>query len=512
MITRRRSRAPKLLASVLTVAALALAACGGGGSGSSSEAGVLNYGYDWGLSSFDPHKSGRSLDNPWLFPVYDRLVHQLPSGEASPGLATDWEFNATGDELTFTLREGVTFHDGEPFDGAAVKANLERAKGEGSTVAADLTTVEAVEVVDDLTVRLDLTGPNASLVLTLSERSGMMISPAAFDNPDLGRNPVGAGMFTVTEYNVGSSAVYEPYADYWDPDAVKLEKLEIFEMADASTRRNALQSGQLNWAKIATTDVAAFDGADNFDVEFFDSLSYINLAMNRSREFFADERVRQAMNYAVDREAILETVYGGYGAVAVQPFPEGYFATDEDAADLYKHDPARAIELLEEAGYPDGFEIEHIVPSTGEGPRIAEILQAQLAEVGITMTITTIDPTQASDLWGVQLLGDTLQGTWGGRPDPSVTLFAQYMPDGFFNVGSQVDQPLIDLYEQTLSTLDPDARAEVLKEASARVADAGLDVVLLFPSTPNVISKDVSGAEAYTTGHQDFRGVSVGAE
>lgn len=219
----------KRVCSVLVSLAVMAAACGSDdatddGAGStatgpaSTEAvepaagGVLRFGYDIALSRFDPHRSTLSQDGVTLFPTYDRLVHQDPDGNPVPGLATEWEFSDDGLALTFSLREGVTFHDGAVFDAAAVKANIERAQTvEGGSHIGDLAVITSIGVLDELEVRFLLDGAAPQLPLVLSDRAGAMVSPAAFDNGDLDVAPVGAGMYRVTEYVAGDRVVYERY-------------------------------------------------------------------------------------------------------------------------------------------------------------------------------------------------------------------------------------------------------------------------------------------------------------
>src|SRR5690606_5663474 len=151
-----------------------------------------------------------------------------PDVEPIPGLAESWEFAEDGSYLDLFLREGVVFQDGEAFDAEAVKASLERGKTlEGSTVAGDLAVVEEIEVVDPMTVRLHLSGPAPSLPMILSAQPGMIISPAALDDPALDQNPVGAGMYRVTSYEAGVSLVAEAWDEYWDQDAQLLGGIEI---------------------------------------------------------------------------------------------------------------------------------------------------------------------------------------------------------------------------------------------------------------------------------------------
>ena len=474
-----------------------------------SEGGTFRGAYYVGVSRFDPHKATSSFDNTLLFITYDRLVHQAPDASAVPGLAESWDFSEDGSSLTFRLRDGVTFHDGEPFDAEAVKANIERAQTvEGSAVVSELSVIESVEVVDDLTVRFALGGPAASLPLILSDRAGAMVSPAAFDNPDLDTAPVGAGMFTVSNYDEGASVTYQAYPDYWDPDAVNVDTIEMQIQADSSTRLNAARTGQIDWTFIDQNQVADAE-AGGLTLLPTLTLSSQHLQLNRSRDVFADARVRQAVNHAIDRESIVEALLFGQGQASWQIFPDGYFANSPDAA-TYPYDPDRARELLAEAGYPDGFSFELITSAIPARVQVAEAIQGQLAQVGITMNISQVPGAQIADVFYAQEQYDAMWASWGGRPDPSQTLALLYGADGFANPGDQTTPEMEEAIAATLQVGSDDERTEALRAAVDIAQEEALDVVLFYESIAFVYDADrVSGLEQWFSAKPEFRGISV---
>ena len=474
-----------------------------------AEGGTFRGAYYVGVSRFDPHKATSSFDNTLLFITYDRLVHQAPDASAVPGLAESWEFSEDGSSITFSLRDGVTFHDGEVFDAEAVKANIERGQTvEGSAVVSELSVIESVEVVDDLTVRFDLSGPAASLPLILSDRPGAMVSPAAFDNPDLDTAPVGAGMFTVSNYDEGASVTYQAYPDYWDPEAVNVDTIEMQIQADSSTRLNAARTGQIDWTFVDQNQVADAEAAGLTLLPTL-TLSSQHLQLNRSREFFADARVRQAVNHAIDRESIVEALLFGQGEASWQIFPDGYFANSPDAA-TYPYDPDRARELLEEAGYADGFSFEVITSAIPARVQVAEAIQGQLAQVGITMSISQVPGAQIADVFYAQEQYDAMWASWGGRPDPSQTLALLYGADGFANPGDQTTPEMEEAIAATLQVGTEEERTESLQAAVDVAQEEALDVVLFYESIAFVYDADrVSGLEQWFSAKPEFRGVSV---
>ena len=463
------------------------------------------------LSRWDPHRSVQSHDLDVLATVYDRLVHLEPDGTFVPGLATEWAFSDDGLTLTLNLREGVEFHDGSAFDAEVVKANLERAKTvEGSTAVGSLASIDTVEVVDPLTVALHLSRPDAGLVGILSDRPGMMISPEGLTADDLDAVPAGSGMYEVTDYRPNDRIVLERFDGYWDPDAAGVRRLTMLTMQDEQARLNALQTGELDITTVSPATIDAADALDGFTVHPQSGLTFRFLQLNRARSEFGDVRVRQAMNFAIDRQAIADGLFFGYAVPTVQPFPEGYWAHSPEAEDAYPHDPDEARDLLAEAGLPDGFEFELIIPSgAAEVTTLAEAVQEQLAEVGITMKLRPVEGAQLAEIFYARAEGDALMSEWGGRHDPSTTVGLRYTSDGFSNPGRHTTDELMELYDESLATSDQAEREPILQQISDEVVDQVLDIPLVFQEVGWVTRDDVVGFEPNMLGRVEFRGVGV---
>ena len=474
-------------------------------------AGVLRFGHYYELSRFDPHRAANAGDALALFLTYDRLVHLSPDSEPIPGLAESWEYSDDGMTLTFHLRDGVTFHDGTPFDAEAVKANLERAQTvEGSVVAGDLAIIESVEVVDPATVQLNLASPTASLLGILSDRAGAMISPAAFENPDLDTAPVGAGMYTVAEYRPGDRIIYERYADYWDPDAQGAQEIDFVLMADSTTRLNALRSGELDSAVLDPAQIQEAE-LDGLTLDSRSTVQYQQMYMNRAVAPFDDPDVRRALNYAIDRQGIVDAVDFGYGEANSQIFPKGYWAYDEETgSDYYTYDLDKAKELLEQAGYGDGFAFDMLLPIPGTPAQIAEILQASFAQLGITMNIVETPAQEVADRYFVRQDVPTLLGVWTGRADPSMTTGLRWTSTGFANPGGGSSPEIEELHRTALETIDPDARADAMHELVAAGTAEALDLVIYNPVI-TVASTDAVAVppSILLNGKLEFRGAGM---
>ena len=345
------------------------------------------------LITLDPHsQSGAGAS--WLTPVYETLFRIVAGtgGAVEPLLATG--FTQEGLTVTITLRDDVTFTDGEPFNAAAVKANLDRGKAIG--IKAELAVIDTVEVVDEFTVVVNLAQPAPGFIGDLAEVAGMMISPAAMDDPAIDRNPVGTGpwVYNTAESREGDVHVYTLNDNYWDPSAQGVERLEIYDMPDIQARLNALRTGQL--------DIVGLDWPSAAEVQADPSLGLITLGSNLVFGIFildrngtvvpafTDPGVREAMSISIDRDAWSQVIDFGFGVPNVQPVPKGHWAHNDAIDETIEFNPDRARQLLADAGYADG--ISFTMPIVGFFARHAEVLSEFWRDVGIDMTIEVVEP------------------------------------------------------------------------------------------------------------------------
>ena len=327
--------------------------------------------------------------------VYDTLILREPDGELSPMLATEWNYNDDRTVLTVDLRTDVSFSDGEPFDAEAVVANLEHFKAGNGRQAVQLTQFESATAVDEDTVEINLAQPDPAMEYYLSQAAGLMASPAAIEAGTLETDPIGTGPYLYDKANSvrDSQSLFTAKEDYWNPDLQKLDEVELRILVDISARVNAIISGQVDWT---TLEAKSADQAEDAGLEiipdyqvdwtgmtFLDRDGVINPAL-------ADERVRQAINYAVDRDTLLEQLQLGRGTATSQVFGPDSGAFVDDLEEYYTYDPEKAKELMEEAGYEDGFELKlPVIPAFAT--QITALAQ-QLGEIGITVTQETVPP------------------------------------------------------------------------------------------------------------------------
>jgi peptide/nickel transport system substrate-binding protein len=493
-----------------TTAGSGSAATGGSAAAATDPNGVLRIA-TFAITPWDPAKTATGYSITTLGLVFDRLVHNAPDGSLVPGLATKWEYSADGLTLTFTLRDGVKFQDGTPFDAAAVKANIDRTMTvDGSTQKPDLSRITQVVVVDPHTVQFQLASADATLPAVMSGPAGAMMSPASFADPAVDQHPVGAGMFKLVDYKPGASFAVERWDGYWDPAAVKLKRIEFVSLPDAAARINALKTGQVDIAPVEPTNVPDVQKADGVKVRLNKTLRYVYLAMNLADKPLDELKVRQAISYAIDRKALLDGLYGGYGTVAEQPWPKGYFPHVDGLDDTYPHDVAKAKQLLSEAGHADGFSADIIaVPSPAVYAQLGEAVQAQLADIGIKLTVKITEPAELGPAMYVNKTAAFALLYTNGSIDPANTVGTRYISTGFFNAGKYSTPKMEDLYKQAIATTDNDARTKVMQDVSREVVAQVLDMPLFTAQEPEGINDRVVGYQSWFTGRPEFRGVGV---
>ncbi|WP_448628212.1 ABC transporter substrate-binding protein [Geodermatophilus sp. URMC 64] len=465
-----------------------LAACGSGSqsNGAASNAqvdanGTLTVAYHLATNSLDPLRMTTGQFVTFMYPMYDTLLTLDENADAAPSLATKWEYSADGTTLTLTLRDDVTFHDGTKFDADAVKVNIERVLNTAdSPVRSQLRTVQSVTVQDPTTAVIQLSSPDASLLGILADRPGAMVSPKAIaDGVDLNTEDAGSGPYRLTSFAQGDEASYERYDDYWDKAAAPSKTLVIKSVNDGQARLNGATARTFDIAYLTPTQFQAADKA-GLQTASQETLWYIQLAFN-VRGALADQNVRLAIAHAIDRQTICKTIYFGQASPTSSMFPSWYWAADPDIpADYYPYDPAKAKKFLGDSGLSDvSFEMIFAAGSDPY-PQFAEILQAQMKDVGITMNPRAVDINQlASEFAGGKT--DCLIGGGGQMADPSLVFETYFAPNAFFNPAKTQAPDLADAISRVRTTTDRDARLQVINEASQMVADRALCVPILAP-------------------------------
>ena len=466
------------------------------------------------VSTYDPHKGASGSDHMYLYPVFDTLVRFDEKMNARPGLAESWE-TPDPKTLVLKLRKGVKFHDGTPFNAEAVRFNLARAQDKAtSSMSSELTSIDKVEVVDEHTVRLRLKAPDASLVLAFADRAGMMISPTAVQKlgDQFGRTPVGAGEYRMVRWQPGSEARLERFADYYEPGRPYLDAIVFKIIPDADTRVSALRSGQVDFImEVPAQDFAGLKGERGLRAYEGPTLAYWRIFMNMAKPPLDKKGAREAINLALDRPSLLKTVIFGLGEVASQPFPASYWAFNPNVKP-WPHDPARAKAKLAEAGVPNGFTMDMVLEPTPEHVRRAEVIQAQLATVGIKVDLKPMDLAKGVQAFfrGKELMAANYR--WTGRPDPDQSVRGMFHSTGFYNPGGYKVPRVEELMDQGKATYKQDERRRFYQQIDEVVQQEAIDTPLYVAYSLEAMSTSVQGYQPNLLGKPMFRGVWLQAK
>lgn len=507
----RRTKRGALSGTLLLLAALALSACAGSGASGATAGGGGSATLKWASSYFpthwDPVVSGSGAQFRELALVYASLTKTDAKGNVAPDLAQSWTYNSAGNEVTFHLRPNLTFSDGTPVDATAVKAAIERAKNQkDSALFGDLTSIGSVTTSGAQDVVVHLTQVDHQIPLLLGERVLQVASPrSAADPAKLDQNPVGAGPFVITQLIPGTKAVLTKNPKYWDAANIHIDKVELTSAPDPTTIVSGLQTGVYNFADIAPSQAKAAKAA-GLDVFVQPGFNAANISLNINKAPFTNPKVVDAVRYAVNRKEFVDKVTFGYGRATNQPFPPGYIAYDTQSANLYPYDPAKAKQLLAEAGYQPGqIKLDLDIPA--ESPA-AEIVQSQLGAVGIDLNIK-VDKNWATPFFAKDL-AISIYGTTG-RDSAAQTLTAHFGPNGPLNLSSPYEpagfEAAIAKVRQT--PLDAPNYAQVLREAT-RVGLQSRALVFTYEQ-PNLFAKSTSiSTLPGNPGHIDWNGVTIG--
>lgn len=434
--------------------------------------------------SLDPHAVTAVNDFRILVNVYDGLVRFADGSlEVEPSLAESWEISEDGLTYTFKLREGVTFHDGTPFNAEAVKFNFERMLDEEHPfhdtgpfpLAFFFSAVDEVTAVDDTTVEFKLNEPFAPFLSNLAYPTGLIVSPAAVEasGKDYGRNPVGTGAYKFEEWQGNQRVVVTRNDDYWD-GAPTPEAIVFRPITDANTRVAEMLSGGLDiMVEVPPDSIAQFRDAPDFQVHEQAGPHVWFLILNMKEGPFAEKAVRQAANYAINKESLVTDVLQGTAEVAAGPTPPAFAWAYNEEVQPYPYDPDKARELLAEAGY-DGEEITFYVTEGGSGMldpvAMGTAIQADLAAVGMNVKIETYEWNtflgQVNP--GLEGKADMAEMAWmTNDPDtlPFLTLRTAAFPsEGGFNSGYYSNVEVDELLNQARVSTEPEERATLYKQ------------------------------------------------
>lgn len=510
----RRSRLWTTTA-LLGALVLGVTACSGGSTASeaadepSGPQGVLRLSNYIETSSFDPALTVVQAGVP-IFAEYDTLTSYDSEGKLAPWLATSWE-QPDANTWRFKLRDDVDFHDGSHFDATTVKLNLERAKAlKASPYAYIYSLIESVTVVDEYTAEVRLTSPWPSFAEDMAQVSGAMVSPKAIqENADLTRAPAGSGgwIWDKASHVESSKHVLRANPDYWNPDVVRAETIEVQILPDANARLNGVESGQLDIA--ARMPARQWDAAEAAGLKLHGDYieTSVLLILDRGGKLvpaFAEPKVREAVGLLLDRNAFAKVIHAGHSDASVGGFsaPDSpFYSKALDADNPAEADVARAKKLLAEAGYPQGFTYKQ--GTTTATRQQDETIAQMLSAGGITVELV--------DIVGGQFGQEYRKGTYpAGFFSPTSTNPWEWWSRGVSNNGPYNPFKLTDLadleakYNEARSSTDLEVQKDIMAELQAEIIDRGV----MFPLAPSQlksgIGASVQGTDKLIQGPRDM--------
>ncbi|MBM7661678.1 peptide/nickel transport system substrate-binding protein [Bacillus mesophilus] len=525
-------RKNKLWLALLLSCSLLVSACSSQTSDKAGSDGTLVVGLEAEPTTLDAHQLSDYNSSRAAMELYDQLVKfKDESTELEPDLAEKWDISEDGKEYTFHLRQDVKFHDGTPFNAEAVKFSIERQTDSnhpyhdtGTFAYADFTfgPVEKVEVVDEFTVKITLKEPFAPFLSNMAMHAASIVSPTALEkhSSDFTMNPVGTGPFKFVSWNKGVEVVLEKNEDYFG-GAPSIDQLIFKPITEAQTRLAELESGNIDLiVNIPPDDLERLRGDSNLQVIEQAGMHVWWTALNTQKEPFNNVKVRQAVNYAINKEAIVDGILQGTGELANSPVPPTVWGHNPDVKN-YPYNPEKAKELLAEAGYADGFDVTYWVPESGSGMQqpqaMAAAIQSDLAKVGINVEIQTLEwgayldkvfvPQEDNDM-------DMHQMSWiGDNGDPDnflyILLSGEQWPTNGFNDAYYQNDRVDELLKEARITKDKGQRTAMYEEAQELIMEDAPWVIIDHEKQIVVANSSVKNFKLHPTGVFRFSSVTL---
>jgi peptide/nickel transport system substrate-binding protein len=404
-----------------------------------------------------------------------------------PQLATSYQWSTDNKSLTLKLRSGVTFHDGEKFDAEAVKFNIERHKTmSGSNRSGELRPVTTVDVIDNNTVRLNLSAPFAPLLAALADRAGMMVSPKAAKagGANFGTAPVCSGPFKFIERVAQDRMVFEKFPNYWNKGTIHFDRIVYTPIPDATVRLANLRSGQLDFIeRVASSDIAKLATEPKFKVSKITELGYQGVTINTGKSDRAqanplgkDARVREAFELSLDREGIVQVVMDGEATPGNQwVAPSNTFYAKN--VPIPKRDVAKAKALLKEAGVPNpSFTL--MTATTSDAQKIGQVVQAMAKEAGFDVKIQSTEFATSLNLADKGDF-DAYVLAWSGRADPDGNVYSFLACKQPLNYSGYCKPEVDEWLKESRTSLKTDERIKAYEKVAAQEAK-DLPIVYLY--------------------------------
>ena len=482
---------------------------GGSASGQAGDmyGGSIVVGVQQDIDSLDPHKATAAGTKEIIFNIFEGLVKPDENGNLINAVASDYTISEDGLVYTFTLRDNVKFHNGNVVTAEDVKYSLERVSGllDGTPLISTLSTIKSVDILDEKTVQVTVKNANTELIYSFVAA----IIPAG-SGEDETADPIGTGPFSFVSYKPQQGIVLAKNPDYWQEGLPYLDQVEFKIINSADTALLELQGGTIDfYAYLTDSQAQALQGSHQVISSPTNMVQA--LFLNNAVEPLNDVRVRQAISYALDKESINDFVGGGNGTLlssAMLPTLKEYYV---DLNDTYgtTANVEKAKELMADAGYADGFDMEIAIVSTYEfHMQTGEVIVEQLKEIGINATIKGMENLS----W--------LDEVYNGRQfDATITALTCDMTPGYLMNRFQTDSgknfinfqsaEYDEIYAKAQAALDPDEKAGYYKELQKILCDQAGSVFIQAPANQTAISSKLEGYKFYPVYVQDMSTVYI---
>ncbi|MEL7648489.1 MAG: ABC transporter substrate-binding protein [Sedimentibacter sp.] len=463
----------------------------------------LTMGYTTEPEGLDPQRTAAASTFSVTNNIYDTLVGVTSDWQIIPRLAKEWTISEDGMEISFVLRDDVYFHNGRQMTAKDVEFSFNRLKDAESPKAKDYANIVKIEAIDNLNIKFTTETLDVELLKRFAYPWTAVVPEEAADS--LKTAPVGTGAFKLKEWTPQQNLILERNEKYYG-EAPSLETVKFVLIPDATTMMASFQVGDLDIIPLTGDQVTLIEGNAEYQIISQPMNAVQIMSLNTDNEILSNQKVRQAMAMAINKDEVIEASMFGYGdkiGSHLPPTSPDYYDTN----DLTPYNPEKAKELLKEAGYENGFDITLTLPKNYQlHVDAGQVIADQLSKIGINVKIELVEwGTWLSDVYGAKKFDMTVVGHTG-RLD-SYAFLARYKSDSNDYISlktGEVDQLLADAMKE----LDENKRKEIYKEIQVILAEQLPAVYLQTPRTMLALQKNVEGMEIFPIDVYDFRGVS----
>jgi len=463
--------------------------------------------------NLDPHTTTINVAQMVLDNVVEELFEIDENLDVQPLLAEDYEVGEDNTTYEISLKEGVTFHNGDSLTASDVQYSIERILDPdlGSPRAANFELVDSIETPDERTVVFELSEPFAPFIIGLAESAGI-VPEGAGDEYDLQQNPVGTGAFTFEDWQTDEQVTITGYDDYHGEDRPYLDEVQFDVIPEAATRVTQLQDGSADvMFGVPFQRADDIGGGSNTSLQSVSSLWKMGFWFNTDVEPFDDARVRRAISHAINREQLVQGVLFGRGEVAHDPIPPSSSWRDRiETGAAHEFDREQARSLFDEAGVDPAEISTSIKASRTPGPTYgdsATLVQSQLSQLGMEVNVDIMDfSTWLQEAW-VDKDFEMSVGSWAGRIDPDGWYYRQFHSEGAWNRFNYANDEVDQLLEEGRTTVDEQERSEIYSQIDQIVSEEAPQVYLYFREDLTGLKDTVGGYQLEPAHNAEFESV-----